>query len=68
MQKRKVSEKSLDNLKLGRLPMGEKPLKSSPVSVKLPEELDEYVRSKPNRNQWLIEAVRAAIEKELQST
>ncbi len=67
MTKRKISEKSLENLKLGRRPIGEVALSSSPVSVKLPQELDEYVRSKPNRNQWLIEVIREAKERELQS-
>ena len=41
-------------------PLGNKPLRRIPVSVKLPAELDDYVRSLPNRNQWLI----AAIEKQ----
>jgi len=38
-------------------PLGEQPLRRTPVSVKLPPDLDEYVRSQPNRNQWLITAV-----------
>lgn len=32
-------------------------LSKTPISLKLPKELDEYVRSLPNRNQWLIDAV-----------
>lgn len=69
MSKRKINEKSLENLKLGGVArrVGEEPLSRSPVSVKLPQELDEYVRSKPNRNQWLIEVIREAKERELQS-
>jgi hypothetical protein len=48
-------------------PLDEKPLERVPVSVKLPPELGEYVRSQPNRNQWLIAAVaeKAAREKQL---
>lgn len=45
-------------------PAGEQPLRRNPVSVKLPPELDDYVRSKPNRNQWLIEVIASYVEKE----
>ena len=45
-------------------PLGTQALSRSPVSVKLPPELDSYVRSLPNRNQWLIAAIAAQIERE----
>lgn len=68
MSKRKINEKSLENLKLGGLArrVGEEPLSRSPVSVKLPPELDDYVRSQPNRNQWLIAAIAEKAAKEQQ--
>lgn len=49
-------------------PLGEQPLHRSPVSVKLPPEMDEYVRSQPNRNQWLIAAIAEKIAREKQLT
>ncbi len=45
-------------------PLGEQPLGRIPVSVKLPPDLDEYVRSLPNRNQWLIAAVAEKVARE----
>ncbi len=42
-----------------------KGLSRSPVSVKLPPDLDEYVRSLPNRNQWLIDAVLDKMAKDI---
>jgi len=50
----------------GYKPIGDQPLRRTPVSVKLPPELDEYVRSQPNRNQWLIAAIAEKVERELQ--
>lgn len=34
-----------------------KNLAKQSVSVRLPRDLDKYVRSLPNRNQWMIEAI-----------
>ena len=45
-------------------PLGGEPLRRSPVSVKLPPELDDYVRAQSNRNQWLIAAVAEKIAPE----
>lgn len=45
-------------------PLDEKPLRRVPVSVKLPPDVDDYVRSQPNRNQWLIAAIRDRMAKE----
>ncbi len=47
-------------------PKSDKPLGKSPVSVRLPEDLDAQVRSLPNRNQWLIEAIAEKLEREQQ--
>lgn len=35
-----------------------------PIAVKLPLELDEYVRSLPNRAEWLREAIAAQVERD----
>jgi hypothetical protein len=42
----------------------------SPVSVLLPAEIDIYVRSLPNRTEWLRQAIAAQVErdKDLQDT
>ena len=45
-------------------PLGDQALRRNPVSVKLPPELDDYVRSQPNRNQWLIAAIANQIREE----
>ena len=50
----------------GYKPLGSEPLRRSPVSVKLPADLDEYVRSQPNRNQWLIAAIAEKAAREQQ--
>lgn len=50
----------------GYKPLGDKPLRRTPVSVKLPDELDDYVRSQPNRNQWLIAAIKEKVRQELE--
>lgn len=39
---------------------------SKPVSVMLPVEIDEYVRSLPNRAEWLRQAIAAQVERERQ--
>ncbi|MDY7008329.1 MAG: hypothetical protein SWX82_31495 [Cyanobacteriota bacterium] len=36
---------------------GEKQKAEKPLSVKVPQDIDEYVRSLPNRSQWLEEAL-----------
>jgi len=55
--------KTKKNMTLSRLAAA---LIKVPVSVRLPVELAEYVRSQPNRNQWLIAAI-AKLEEEKQS-
>lgn len=37
----------------------EEPMAEKPISVRLPLKLDEYVRSLPNRTEWLREAIAA---------
>lgn len=46
-------------------PLGKEALSRIPVSVKLPKDLDAIVRSQPNRNQWMIEAVLEKISREM---
>ncbi len=36
------------------------------ISVKLPPELDAFVRSLPNRAEWLRQAIAAQVERDLQ--
>ncbi|WP_414543169.1 hypothetical protein [Nostoc sp. CCY0012] len=38
---------------------------AKPISVLLPDELDSYVRNKPNRSEWLRQVIAEAIEKEI---
>ena len=37
-----------------------------PVAVKLPPEIDEFVRSLPNRTEWLRNAIAAQYERDMQ--
>ncbi|MBC7971200.1 MAG: hypothetical protein H7Z11_13960 [Verrucomicrobia bacterium] len=46
-------------------PLGEEALAAKPVSVFLPKNLDQYVRMKPNRAEWLRQAIAEAARKEL---
>lgn len=65
---REMTRKKAEHLKPHDFkPIGDKPLRQVPVSVKLPPELDDYVRSQSNRNQWLIAAVAEKIERERNS-
>jgi hypothetical protein len=41
-------------------------LASKPISVYLPKELDEFVRSLPNRSHWLRQVIAEAAEREQQ--
>lgn len=47
-------------------PVGEKSLSLKPITVRLPPELDEYVRSKVNKSQWMTKAVQTLISLEQQ--
>ncbi|MBD2302241.1 hypothetical protein [Nostoc sp. FACHB-190] len=37
---------------------------AKPISVLLPEDLDTYVRNKPNRSEWLRQVIAEAVDKE----
>ncbi len=37
---------------------------TKPISVMLPEDLDAYVRIKPNRSEWLRQVIALAVAKE----
>lgn len=37
---------------------------TKPISVMLPEDLDQYVRAKKNRSQWLRQVIALAVAKE----
>lgn len=36
---------------------GERPLAKVPLSVRVPEDIDAYIRSLPDRNKWLQKAI-----------
>lgn len=42
-------------------------MSSKPVAVALPTEVDEWVRSLPNRSEWLRKAIVDAYEREISS-
>ena len=44
---------------------GDKPLCRKPVSVLLPPDMDEFVRSRPNRTEWLRKAIAAQYQKDM---
>lgn len=43
----------------------DKPVAEYPVAVKLPVDLDAYVRSLPNKSEWLREAVAEKYQREV---
>jgi hypothetical protein len=45
--------------------LNEKPVAKSSVSVKLPTDIDDYVRSLPNRTEWLRKAIADAYERDM---
>jgi hypothetical protein len=45
----------------------DEPLAKQAVSVVLPETLDAYVRSRPNKSEWLRRAIQDAAQKEIES-
>lgn len=46
---------------------GKTALSRKPVSVLLPHELDEFVRSLPNRTEWLRDAIAEKYQREINS-
>ena len=50
---------------LGKIqPIGDRAMSPKPVAVALPVEIDEFVRSLPNRSEWLRKAIADAYERE----
>lgn len=43
----------------------DKPVAERPVAVKLPQDLDAYVRSLPNKSEWLREAIAEKRERDV---
>lgn len=48
-------------------PAGDEALASKPIAVYLPKHLDEYVRAKPNRADWLRQVIGEAIRREIEN-
>lgn len=46
-------------------PIGDRAMSRKPVAVALPVELDEWVRSLPNRSEWLREAIIEKYQREV---
>lgn len=44
---------------------GEQPKAEKPLSVRVPQDINEYVRSLSNRSQWLEEAITEKARKEM---
>lgn len=45
-------------------PQGKQAFSRKPVCVLLPPDLDEYVRSLPNRTEWLRQVIAEAVERD----
>ncbi len=46
-------------------PMGDKAMAVSPLAVRVPIYIDEYVRSLPDRTEWLRKAIARQMEEDL---
>ncbi len=46
-------------------PLGDQPMPRRPLSVKVDSEIDELIRSLPNRSEWLRRVITEAAEREL---
>jgi len=63
------SQRSLENLKLRPFrPLGETALADKPLCVKVPKDVDAWVRSQPNPSAWLRDVIVAAAEQQRQKT
>lgn len=61
-----VNPRSLENLtKTQFQPLGKKALAKKPLAVKVPEDIDELVRSLPNPSEWLRKIIVEAAQREL---
>jgi hypothetical protein len=43
---------------------GDTPMAKTPLSVRMPEDIDAIVRAKPNRTQWLRDAILEKLDRE----
>ena len=48
--------------------LGEEAMAKLPLAVRVPVDIDEYVRSLPNRAEWLRKLIVEAVERERQAT
>lgn len=46
---------------------GEEPMGETALCVKLPKSIDDYIRNKPNRSEWMREVLVAAALAEMES-
>lgn len=60
-QLKKYTEELIERSNKG---LGTRHGESKPVSVLLPPDLDQFVRSLPNRSAWIREAIKEKIERE----
>ncbi len=66
MRKNPIHPNTLANLQHSK-PIGDKALSSRPLCVKMPQEIDDYVRSKPSASSWLREAIELKYNAEVHS-
>ncbi len=48
--------------------VGSEPVAEQPISVKLPLTIDAYVRSRPNRADWLRKVIAEAVKREMEQS
>lgn len=46
-------------------PIGEEAMAKTPLAIRVPVEIDEFVRSLPNRTEWLRQAIAEKYEREM---
>jgi hypothetical protein len=66
MRKKPIHPNTLANLQHSK-PLGDKALSSRPLCVKMPQEIDDYVRSNSSPSSWLREAIEVKYYAEVQS-
>jgi hypothetical protein len=60
------SDRSLENLKKAPFkPLGETAMSGKPLCVKVPQDIDDWVRALPNSSAWLREVIVAAAKEEI---
>lgn len=65
--KRKLGKGRADHLTRLK-PNGDRAMSRKPVAVALPVEIDDWVRSLPNRSEWLRQAIADAYQREINSS